>query len=178
MEDIKRKINDESIEQQEIEDIDIIETNNQIEELESKVKDWESKYKYLLADLDNTKKRYNKIIDNLSKYNGETILIDLLSIVDYIEMAQQYTDNTNYDFIYKSLQNVFQKNNVELIYNQERPVFFDGKYDDAIYTVETDDKNLDNTINQVLKKGYLYKDKVLRYEQVSINKYNHNIKDE
>lgn len=144
----------------------------ELEEANNKVKDWETKYMYLLADLDNTKKRYNKIINDLSKYDGQNILNDLLDIVDYIEMSQQYTDNTNYDFIYKSLQNIFQKNNVEKAYKEERAIFFDEKYDDAVYTIETDDKQLDNTINKVLKSGYIFKDKILRYEQVAINKYN------
>ena len=144
----------------------------ELEEANNKVKDWETKYMYLLADLDNTKKRYNKIINDLSKYDGQNILTDLLDIVDYIEMSQQYTDNINYDFIYKSLQNIFQKNNVEKAYKEERSIFFDEKYDDAVYTIETDDKQLDNTINKVLKSGYIFKDKILRYEQVAINKYN------
>lgn len=179
--DIKREVQDNTIiEDPEIEDINIEEkiSDNDLEVLNNKLKDWETKYMYLLADLDNTKKRYNKIIEGLSKYDGQNIFIDLLDIVDYIEMSQQYTDNNNYDFIYKSLQNIFQKNKIELAYKNNRPVFFDEKYDDAIYTVETNDKNLDNTINQVLKKGYLYKDKVLRYEQVSINKYKEDINNE
>ena len=34
-----------------------------------------------------------------------------------------------------------------------------------------DDKNLDNSINKVYKKGFKFKDKILRFEKVIVNKY-------
>ncbi|MBR6908158.1 nucleotide exchange factor GrpE, partial [bacterium] len=59
---------------------------------------------------------------------------------------------------------------VHLIYD-ERPVYFNDKYDEAILSKDCDDKNLDNSIDTVYQKGYIFKDKILRYEKVIVNKY-------
>ena len=66
---------------------------------------------------------------------------------------------------------ILEKYGVELIYKGERPVFFNSEYDEAITSVITNDPKLDNSINNVYKKGYKFKDKILRYEKVIVNKY-------
>ena len=84
------------------------------------------------------------------------------SIGDCIDCLNNYN-------ILINLLNVF---GVHQIYEDERPIFFNSDYDEAVTSVETNDPNLDNSINKVYQKGYFYKDKVLRYEKVIINKYN------
>jgi molecular chaperone GrpE (heat shock protein) len=37
--------------------------------------------------------------------------------------------------------------------------------------MDVDDKTLDNTVKDIIAKGYKYKDKILRYEKVVVNKY-------
>lgn len=147
-------------------------SNTQIE-LENKEKELEeqkSKYLYLQADLENIRKRYNKQIEDMRKYEGENIFKDLLEIFDNLEYS--YNDDIDILNTYNKLMKVLNKYDVRLIYEDERPVFFNPEYDEAITSIPTNDSKLDNSIHEVYQKGFFYKDKVLRYEKVIINKYN------
>ena len=67
---------------------------------------------------------------------------------------------------------LLNKYGVYLIYEEDkRPIYFNSEYDEAISSVKTDDIKLDNSINKVYKKGFKFKDKILRFEKVIVNKY-------
>ena len=154
-----------------------LENENNI--LKSKLEETENKYKYLLADLDNVRKRHLKTIQEKEKYEGEKILLDIIDVLDHIDFAKdtKISDTFISTFIsslQKGLINILNKYEVKPIYDKERPVFFDDLYDDAVNQVPVKDKSLDNSIYSVLKKGYFFKDKILRHEQVIINKYQEN----
>jgi len=144
----------------------LVSSNENDEEL----KDLKNKYLYLQADLENVKRRYNTQIADIKKYEGENIFKDLLEIFDNLD----YSANDDIDILntYNLLLKLFDKYDIRLIYKDERPVFFNSEYDEAVISVETDDPNLDNSINKVYKKGFFFKDKVLRFEKVIVNKYN------
>ena len=151
-------------------------SNTQIE-LENKEKELEeqkSKYLYLQADLENIRKRYNKQIEDMRKYEGENIFKELITFVDYLDYKIDNDlcniDRTNN--IKNEALKVLKKFDVRLIYEDERPVFFNPEYDEAITSIPTNDSKLDNSIHEVYQKGFFYKDKVLRYEKVIVNKYN------
>ena len=170
--EVKNCLGNEKTKEKEIQDKD-----NKIKELESKLQESENKYKYLLADLENIKKRYNKQLEDKTKYEGELILKNLLSIYDNIEMASKYNNEksivgkVNYDMTRKQLLELLNTYGVELIYKEERPAYFNPEYDEAIFSQVCDDKTLDNSIVNVYQKGFFFKDKILRYEKVIVNKY-------
>lgn len=142
-----------------------------LENLEKKNKEIEelkNKYLYLQADLENVKRRYNKQIEDIRKYEGENIFKDLLEIFDNLE----YSLNDDIDILntYNKLEKILNKYDVKLIY-EDRPIYFNPEYDEAITSVPTNDPKLDNSINKVYKRGFFYKDKILRYEKVIVNKY-------
>lgn len=160
------------------EDIKKIEGENEslkskVFELENKLSESEKKYLYLLADLENIKKRYNTQILDFKKYEGENVLKDVIEFLDYLKLKIVNTDNEHNgrlieieNQVYKLL-NIFD---VKPIY-EIRPVYFNDEYDEAVFSIDTDDKDLDNSIASVLKQGFKFKDKILRYEQVSVNKF-------
>ncbi len=144
------------------------------EELELKNKDeqieeWKNKYIYLQADLENIKKRYNKQLEDKSKYEGENIFKDLLEIFDNLDYSKM--DDIDILNTYNSLLKLLSKYEVKLIYDNERPAFFNSEYDEAITSVKTDDPILNNSIYKIYKKGFFFKDKILRFEKVIVNKY-------
>ena len=51
--------------------------------------DWKSKYYYLAAELENTRKRAERERENVLKYGGEKILGDMVDIVDNFERMVQ-----------------------------------------------------------------------------------------
>ena len=139
-----------------------------IDEANKEAETWKTKYTYLLADLENVKKRNSMVIDKLQRWGSEDIILDLLEIIDDIERSLKFdTDNI---IIYSKLIELLTKYKVKPIYS-ERPIFFNDKYDNAVVQIPTSDKELDNTVIEVSKKGYEYNGKVIRYEEVIINKY-------
>jgi len=149
------------------------------EELKNKLNESEKKYIYLQADLDNIRKRHLKTLQDKEKYEGESVILDILTILDNIEWAKNSKKSdvffTNFlKSIEKNILDILNKYEVKPIYEDIRPVLFNNKYDDAISQVPVKDKTLDNSIYNVMKKGYFFKDKILRYESVIINKYQEN----
>ena len=139
-----------------------------IDEANKEAETWKTKYTYLLADLENVKKRNSMVIDKLQRWGSEDIILDLLEIIDDIERSLKFdTDNI---IIYSKLIELLTKYKVKPVYS-ERPIFFNDEYDNAVVQIPTSDKELDNTVIEVSKKGYEYNGKVIRYEDVIINKY-------
>ena len=143
---------------------------NDLEEKDKEIEELKNKYLYLQADLENVKRRYNKQIEDLMKYEGESIFVKLIQVLDTME----YSIGDCIDCLnnYNVLINLLNNFGVHQIYKDERPIFFNSDYDEAVTSVETNDPNLDNSINKVYQKGYFYKDKILRFEKVIVNKYN------
>lgn len=134
--------------------------------------DWHEKYLYLAADMQNVKKRYSKQLSNLTTYANENICKDLLSVIDTLELELKHNYNERFESLYNSILVILNKYGVTQIYpDDERPMLFHGDTDNAVTALPTTDSIADNTIVDVIKKGYKYKDKILRYEDVIVYKF-------
>jgi len=145
--------------------------NDYVNLKEKEENNWKIKYLYLQADLVNIKNRYNKQICEIKKYEGEEIFYQILEYLDYLELKINNSDNSErLDDLYNRMLGILKMFDVKPIYDK-RPIYFNPEYDNAILSTVTKDKMVDNTINKVSRKGYFYKDKILRYEEVIVNKY-------
>jgi molecular chaperone GrpE len=134
--------------------------------------DWHEKYLYLAADMQNLKKRYSKQISDLTTYANENICKDLLGVIDTLELELKHNYNERFESLYNSILSILNKYGVTQIYpDDERPMLFHGDTDNAVTALPTTDSIADNTIVDVIKKGYKYKDKILRYEDVIVYKF-------
>ena len=60
-------------------------------------------------------------------------------------------------------------------YLKDKKNIFDSNYFEAIAVNNVDNKDLDNTINSIVRTGFVYKDGILiRNQQVIVNKYINN----
>ena len=135
---------------------------------------WEEKYNdaydALLrakAEVENIKKRSEKEISNAYKFSTEGIFLDLIPIFESLDIAvSQDTNNTNKENLIegnKLLKNMFDslldKNSLQVI----DPIGekFDPNLHQAIKTVKNDSKE-NNTIDEVLQKGYKLVDRVIK----------------
>ena len=134
--------------------------------------DWHEKYLYLAADMQNLKKRYSKQLSDLTTYANENICKDLLSVIDTLELERKHNYNERFESLYKSILDILNKYGVTQIYpDDKRPMLFHGDTDNAVTALPTNDSIADNTIVDVIKKGYKYKDRILRYEDVIVYKF-------
>ena len=139
--------------------------------------DWHEKYLYLAADMENTRKRFNKQLNNAIEYGKEDIFLDIINEIDTLLLNERHTDNeverTLLNKIITSFYTMLKKYGVEPMYDllEHRDIYFNPRTDNAVTSIPTNDKMLDNSIADVIKRGYMYKDKVLRYEDVIIYKF-------
>ena len=164
----------ESIEETKSQDDDASKDNPEDATAEKSELTWEEKYNdaydALLrakAEVENIKKRSEKEISNAYKFSTEGIFLDLIPIFESLDIAvSQDTNNTSKENLIegnKLLKNMFDslfdKNSLQVI----DPIGekFDPNLHQAIKTVKNDSKE-NNTIDEVLQKGYKLVDRVIK----------------
>jgi len=128
------------------------------------------------ADLQNYKRRKEEETEKLQKYKNEELIKELLSVVDNFERAIKMDDNdlsdevskflSGFKLIYTNTINILNKFEVKEI--SAEGVEFDPNYHHAVLT-DHDDAKPAGVVLEVLQKGYVYKDRVIRAAMVKVN---------
>jgi molecular chaperone GrpE len=153
-------------------------TEDKIAELEAKLKETEEKYLRVHADFENIKKRLEKEKYQAIDYASEKFAKDLLSPIDTLEMAlaseEAATNLSSEDLLAKLKEGVeltiknfytaFDKHNITVV---ETDGEFDPNFHNAIMQVDSEDKQTGEIV-QVMQKGYMLKERLLRPAMVSI----------
>ncbi len=166
---------------EEIQDAEILEQESEVESESSKIEALEAKIEELksanlrtYADFENTKKRLEKEKSQMLEYANEGILKDLLPIIDSLDRALEAANELSggekisegLQLVLENLNKVLGKHGVEMI---DCSGEFDPNLHDAIMQAPNPDKQNDE-INQVLQKGFKYKQRTLRPAMVSVVK--------
>ena len=156
----------------------------QVEKLELEIKNLSDKLLRNAAELENFKKRmqHERIQDR--KYASKNLIADILNPLDQMnKVVNMPTDNEllknfliGFKMINDQFYNVLTQDGLKEIDALNKP--FDPNYHYAIEKLS--DKNQPNGINlEVIQKGYIYKDQLLRPAMVKINEWSEeNGKDE
>ncbi len=144
--------------------------------LKNDLKESGEKVLRLAAEMQNYKKRNETEKSNMLKYANEDLAKSLLPILDNFERAIRLDDNdlsdevskflSGFKMIYGSFVNVL--NNIEVKEIECDGLEFDPVYHQAVLT-EKDETKPSGVILEVLQKGYMYKDKVIRPAMVKVN---------
>lgn len=147
-----------------------------IKELEEKVKALEEQNLRTNAELINYRKRKDEEISKMLKYSNEDIVREILPIVDNFERAISMDDDnledevskflSGFKMIYCKLVSILEKNGVKAIDGANKP--FDPTYHQAVMTEQKEGTEAGMVI-EVLQKGYLLKDKVIRPAMVKVS---------
>ena len=145
-----------------------------IEALNLKVKELEDKNLRISAEMINTLRRKDEDNARVMKYASESLITDLLTTIDNFERALAITsdnsDLVNYQkgmkMIYDSLLNTLNKYEVSVIDALDKE--FDPTYHQAVMTEKVEGKD-SGIVIEVLQKGYIYKDKVIRPAMVKVS---------
>jgi molecular chaperone GrpE len=130
-----------------------------------------------LADSENVKKRLLRETEELKKYAGESILADLLPILDNLDLALAHTDNLSaecknfvvgVDMTRKIFLDAVKNHGLEAV-QAGVGVEFDPEVHEAVGTVE-EPSLANNRIAQVVQNGYRLKGRLLRPAKVMVNK--------
>lgn len=150
--------------------------NNQNEELLKKNAELNEKVLRLAAEMQNMRKRYEEEISNFHKYEGEELIKKILPIVDSFEMAIKLDNNdlsddlsrflSGFKMIYTNLVTIL--NSMEIQEIEALNLKFDPKFMDAVLTSQETGVE-PGMVMEVLQKGYLYKDKLIRPAMVRVS---------
>lgn len=147
---------------------------SEVEELEKKLQEEENRYLRLRADFDNFKRRTQTEREAAAKYRSQSLLTDLLSVLDNFERALQVEATTEdgqsikkgIEMVYRSLVDATTKEGLEVIETVDQP--FDPNVHQAVMQ-EQDDSKEAGVVLQELQRGYKLKDRVLRPAMVKVN---------
>lgn len=145
-----------------------------IDELKAKLEEMSDKHLRLQAEFDNFRRRTLKEKADLIKSGGETVLVNILPIVDDFERALDSLKEVSDDdagkqgtkLIYSKFVDFLKQNNVKEIDAQNQD--FDLDLHEAITKIPTPDEKMKGKVVDVVQKGYLLNDKVIRFAKVVI----------
>jgi molecular chaperone GrpE len=149
------------------------------EKLKSKEQETQEHYDRLLrvsAEFENYKKRAAREMEDFRKYSNQSLIKEMLSVVDNLELAINSTDGhkdidkglvDGLEMTHKEILKVFEKFNVNPI--SAKGQTFDPAFHEAVMQEESDDYP-DNTVINELQKGYLIHDRLLRPSMVVVAK--------
>ncbi|MBN2655380.1 MAG: nucleotide exchange factor GrpE [Nitrospirae bacterium] len=144
--------------------------------LHEEIEEAKDKYLRLYAEFDNYKKKTIKDKEELIKYSNESLVYELLAVIDNLEMALKHiSDETGaietlkkgVENTHRELMRTLEKSGLKVIEAFEKP--FDPAFHHAMSTEQSDDFE-PNVIIEEFRKGYMYKDKVLRPSLVKVSK--------
>lgn len=151
-----------------------VEPVNEVEELREQLEAEQNKYLRLLADYDNFKRRTQKDKEIANKFRSQSLLADLLPVLDNFERAMSVPTKSEesaslikgIEMVQKSLHEAVNREGLEEIKSVGEQ--FDPNFHQAVMQ-EKDDSAEPGVVLQELQKGYILKDRVLRPAMVKVN---------
>jgi molecular chaperone GrpE len=147
--------------------------------LEAKEKEAGETYDRLLrvsAEFDNYKKRSSREMEEFRKFANQSLIKEMLSVVDNLELAINSTNGhkaidkdllQGLEMTHREILKVFEKFNVKPIDAKGQP--FDPTFHEAVMQEETNDSPKNSVINE-LQRGYMIHDRLLRPSMVVVAK--------
>ncbi|MFH0732545.1 MAG: nucleotide exchange factor GrpE [Candidatus Omnitrophota bacterium] len=138
--------------------------------------DYQDKYLRLLAEFDNVRKRMEKDKQDFVKFANESIILELLNVLDDLERAVELAETRHQDLsvflkgiemVMAHLYEMLKENGVRPIEAKDKP--FDPHFHEALMEIKNE-KVPEHTVLEELQKGYLLNDKVIRTAKVKVSK--------
>ncbi|MAW07427.1 MAG: nucleotide exchange factor GrpE [Halobacteriovoraceae bacterium] len=153
------------------------ESKSELEELEKERDSFKEKYYYIAAELENTRKRFEREKTNLVKFGNEKLISSLVGALDNLDltlMAVAQEEDEKVKNICVGVQMVrdqffetLKQNGLEVIETEGKD--FDPKFHEAISQKEEDGVEPGKVIQEV-QKGYVLNGRVVRASKVITSK--------
>lgn len=152
----------------------IEELKKELEKMTEKYNELNDKYIRLAAEFDNYKKRTLKEKSDLLKYGGESVLTNLLPIIDDLERASASIQNSSdFDSIKQGIELINSKFG-EFLKQQglkeieAKNLDFNTDFHEAITKTPAPTDDLKGKVIDVIQKGYMLHNKVIRFAKVVV----------
>lgn len=149
---------------------------DKIKELEKQLEEAVNASLIAKADLVNYRKRKDEEISKMLKYSNEDLVKEMLPIIDTFERAIEMDDDnledevskflSGFKMMYCNLITTLEKYGVKAIDGNNK--LFDPTYHQAVMTEKRENVE-SGMVLEVLQKGYLLKDKIIRPAMVKVS---------
>jgi molecular chaperone GrpE len=156
------------------EEITLSEEEQKIQELNKQLEDVTDRLYRTQADFDNFRRRSREEREAAAKYKSQSLVEELLPILDNFERALQVEAENEQgksllqgmEMVYRQLVTALTNEGVEEI--NAIGAEFDPHLHQAVMQVESEEYK-PNEVVEVLQKGYLLKDRIIRPALVKVN---------
>ncbi len=143
----------------------------EIDEEKKKSEDYLSRLKYLQADFENYRKRVDREIREIEDFSTSRFARRLLPILDELDLALNSAESKSpltegVTMVRKSLSAALEAEGVKRIEAVGRP--FDPRLHEAVDKVQGKKSGGEDVVVEEMRKGYLFKDKILRPSLVKV----------
>lgn len=146
----------------------------QYDELKEKYEELNDRYLRLYSEFDNYRKRTNKEKLELIKSASESLIIDLLPVLDDFDRALKAFEDHNADpeliagveLIYNKLFNILKQKGLKPMDSMGKD--FDTDYHEALTKIPAPSEDMKGKVVDVIQKGYLLNDKIIRFAKVVV----------
>jgi len=154
--------------------VEIDEHNEEPASIQKELQEAQDKYLRLAADFDNYRKRTLREKMELIQNAGESLLKDILPVVDDfergIEAAAKAEDMnaviTGMNLIYSKMKDFLTNHGIKEINALNEP--FDTDWHEAVTNIPAPSDDMKGKIIDVIQKGYTMNDKIIRYSKVVV----------
>jgi molecular chaperone GrpE len=146
-----------------------------VADAEARAKEAEDKFLRTHADFENIKKRLEREKYSAIDYASEKFAKDMLSTIDTLDMALSSAAidapaeellgklNEGIELTLKKFVETFEKHDITVVDTEE----FNPEFHNAVMQVDSDEHE-SGQIVQVMQKGYMFKERLLRPAMVSV----------
>ena len=157
--------------QQEVQEEDLTDaTNSAAGKLEKELAEQKDKYLRLYSEFENFRRRTAKEKLDMIKTANESMAAALLPVVDDFERALPSLNEEDQEgilLIYNKLKKALEQKGV-VVMKLQAGDDFDAEYQEAITQIPAPDESLKGKVVDVVEKGYMIGEKVIRFAKVVI----------
>jgi len=152
------------------------EETSELEKKDQEIKVLNDKYLRLYSEFDNFRKRTIKEKADIIKGASGDVIKDLLSVLDDFDRAIQANEKVEdpallkegFNLIHDKLSKVLELKGLKGMESQGQP--FDTEWHEAITEIPAPSNDLKGKVVDVVEKGYVLNDNILRYAKVVVGK--------
>ena len=149
---------------------------SEMDQLKDELSDSKDKYLRLYSEFENYRRRTSKEKLDMVQTANQDLMISLLPVLDDLERAEVSFDVKETDaktvqegleLIQSKFRNILEQKGLKAMEGKEG-MAFDAELHEAITQIPAPKKKLKGKVVDVIEKGYLLKDKVIRFAKVVI----------
>ena len=154
-------------------EVDLDKAQKLMDEEKRRSEDYLTRLKYLQADFENYRKRVDREMRDVEDFSTSGLMKKLLPVLDDLDLAVASAEMSadkglleGVEMVRKNLSSVLQSEGLKSIDAVGKP--FNPGMHEAVERVEGTKKRKEDTAVEEMRKGYIFKNKVLRPSMVKV----------